>query len=171
MSQRGIVREVFRWLSLICFVGLCLLIMVEAGMDGQVSSDQSEAVSKPIYDAIGGAESGLDFDHLVFLVRKILGHFGLFGLTGGLGMLFITLSFKGAGLRTLATFGNLVIGSLLALFSELEQGMTMGRGPSLHDVVIDACGFFTVVIIWYLIILGFSLYRSNRQRKREWGAF
>lgn len=109
------------------------------------------------------------FYELSLIVRKSLGHFGLFACTALVGLIFICLAFKNNLIRIYASLVSMVLGFSLAGFSELIQKYTPGRACTWTDIGIDTLGYaFTVVIsliVFATIILVKYIYKKYKQNK------
>ena len=104
------------------------------------------------------------FSQLSMLIRKGLGHFGLFACTSITALVFIFLQFKKDSHKLIAFSISACCGFLLAFLSELIQYFTPGRGPSWSDVLIDFSGYLSVIIIGLLIILIIFIYRMIKKK-------
>ena len=154
------------WIFLVLFFLCALVILIESGMDAASSGSQSDAVSDPIYDAVGGeAGTGMSFAEFAAFIRKFLGHFSLFALTAIPLMIAITLIDQSFTRRALGTLGALVGGFTLAALSEFIQLLTPGRGPAWRDVGIDFAGFALVVVLFFIGYWIVYLVRGEKPRK------
>lgn len=91
------------------------------------------------------------FDQINHLVRKIIGHFMLFFVTGVLGVVSIFLFFYDKK-RYLLISVSLVYGLILAMLSEFLQIFVGQRGPSWNDVGIDFLGYFLGCLFTFVIL-------------------
>ena len=98
-----------------------------------------------------------DFDKLHTNVRKLIGHFGYFGLIGTLG--FIAIYLFTISVKKTFVFTS-ISGLIMASISECLQFFTKGRGPSIIDVFIDYSGYLVASFIVFIIIIFI-----NRRRK------
>lgn len=101
------------------------------------------------------------FEWLHYLIRKVLGHFMLFLLTGVFAVIVFELYFFSG--KDGWSLTALVYGFALAASSELCQMTTIGRGPSWKDVGIDFGGFALGVLIVSAIYL---IVKAKREKKR-----
>lgn len=108
------------------------------------------------------------FDHINLVVRKLVGHYGSFLVTGIFGFFalffFFFDQYKGYKIPLLFAGINLVYAFLLACLSELLQINNPGRGPAFRDVMIDWSGSLTSILILSLI---FILIRNSFKKKKE----
>ncbi len=105
------------------------------------------------------------FNQLSLIIRKSLGHFGLFAFTSLLGSIYIFLAFKKDLNKIYATLISMVIGFSLAGFSELIQKFTPGRFCSFRDVLIDSFGYACGVAFTLLIIVSIIIYKNFKSKK------
>lgn len=91
------------------------------------------------------------------LVRKLLGHYGLFLCTAIPGLIWIAMTFKSDWKKLIATGIYVVVGFTVAGVSELIQKFTPGRGPSWKDVGIDFAGFMTSIGVFVVCLFIFML--------------
>lgn len=129
------------------------LIFILAAQSGASSSVQSSRLLGLIEAFLKLFNLHLDqkaVDLLHNLLRKLLGHFGLFMLEGILAYWtvkrFINLKTKYLVVRTL--IGGLIIASI----SEIIQIIAPNRGPSILDVLIDFLGYGSGVFLTLLVI-------------------
>lgn len=108
----------------------------------------------------------LSWSDVTTIVRKTIGHFGLFALTALSILPFIFLTWKETRIRLLGLVGSEVIGFGLAGFSELIQYYTEGRSGNWVDVGIDMGGYSSVVLIALIVLLVLHL-RSKKKKNEE----
>lgn len=107
------------------------------------------------------------FSELQLLVRKSLGHFGLFAVTAAFACIFISLTFNDMKFKLIAAGVNLITGFSLAGFSELIQLYTPGRFGCWQDVGIDTSGYAATVIICLMIEMVIWIIRRYKTKKKE----
>lgn len=136
-----------------------VLIIVESCIGGDGSGSQSLGFTNFVVSILERIAPGASFledkEHLHSVVRKLFGHFLLFGLAGIFNTLTILFIFmdnenKKDIFKALVSFG---IGFTLALVSELIQIFVPGRAGVFTDVLIDFSGF----LLFSLITFGFYL--------------
>lgn len=108
----------------------------------------------------------LSWSDMSAIVRKTIGHFGLFALTALSILPFILLTWKDMKIRLLWLLGSETIGFGLAGFSELIQFYTEGRSGNWVDVGIDMGGYSFAVLIALFVILVIRL-RSKKKENEE----
>ena len=152
MKARKILFYIFTSIAL----AINVLIIVESCIGGEGSASQSISVSESIADAIENMFPSANIDHISFhsAIRKIVGHFLLFGLSG----IFTTLSFlMNDFLRNKFKWKNIIfiasIGLLVAVISELIQYFVPGRYGALTDILIDYSGYVLFGGLTYLITI------------------
>jgi uncharacterized protein YjdB len=101
------------------------------------------------------------FNNLNYIIRKTVGHFSLFLLTGCFGYLAISESFIKRKKLWLPVLINCIYGFLLGIGSELLQMTTNGRTPSYIDVLIDFGGYLTGAFIVMGILILIKKKRSK----------
>lgn len=107
------------------------------------------------------------WSQLNVIMRKSLGHFGLFAITSVFACIFISMSISKYRYRLMATCTSLIVGFSLAGFSELIQLYTPGRTCSWIDVGIDTLGYFLSIIIYLIVLLVIWLVTRKRLDKRN----
>lgn len=107
------------------------------------------------------------FAQLSLLIRKSIGHYGLFLLTALASVIFIMMHFKKEWVQAVACGISMVIGFLLAFFSELIQKYTPGRYNSWADVGIDTAGYATTIIITLIVILVIYLIKKHKKKPQK----
>lgn len=112
-----------------------------------------------------------EFNNIHTLIRKLIGHFSLFLVTGLFGAL-VLRSFvlqkkeKNSLKKILPSFFVLMVyGLLLAVLSEGIQISAGNRGPSWNDVGID----FEEYVLPILILLAVILIRTFRKKTKTAG--
>lgn len=153
-------KTILPYIYLSLFILISTVIIVSASFSGEVSSEQSGTLLTVLVNVlnffkINLSESALDVLHGI--VRKLIGHFGIFFLDGIFAYLssFYLLKYSN---RT-KLFMSLILGLFIAGLSEFIQLFAPERGPSLGDVMIDFLGFLVGVS---LIILIQILSKHNR---------
>ena len=147
-------RKILFYIFLTFAVAINVLIIVESCIGGEGSASQSISVSESIAHAIEGMFPNANIDHAAFhsAIRKVVGHFLLFGLSGIFTTLAVMMNkflmdkFKWKNILFIATFGLLI-----AIISELIQYFTPGRYGALTDILIDYSGYVLFGGLTYLI--------------------
>lgn len=160
-------KRVIFYLFVVLAVITDVLIIVEAAIGGSNSSGQSLGVTQLIIDIVKIFDPNspivLNPDVTHAVVRKLVGHFGLFGASG----LFTTIAmllYKDVRYDKKMVVFAISEGSglLLAFISELIQLVTPGRFFSIGDVFIDYSGY----IIFSMIVF-FSFFTVYRNKEND----
>lgn len=163
-------RKILFYIFGVIAVAINVLIIVESFIGGNNSASQSFSISEAVADALDSFNpSGVVVsDRIAFhsAIRKIVGHFLLFGLSG----LFTTATlflndYLYQKFRWKTLLLSLGFGLVVALVSELIQYFVPGRYGVLTDVLIDFAGYLGFTTLTYFII--YSIYkRHNIETKK-----
>ena len=134
-----------------------ILIIVLSATGADKSGSQSLGFTKMIINLINSiapnSQIVQDQEKLHHIVRKVFGHFLLFGGSG----LFTTLTlmfsgdiFKNRKIETLLFSSS--IGLTIATISELIQIITPGRAGMFTDILIDFSGYLLFTILIYFVL-------------------
>ena len=140
----------------------------KGAVDIKVTWLEDSSITATVHIAVTSLASA-DFDQINHLVRKIIGHFSLFlvtGLFGALSLFFFL--FKGKERKALYASLSftllLVYGFLLAVLSEIAQIFAGNRGPSWDDVGIDFSGYASAVVIFLIIYLAITFSKAKKKK-------
>lgn len=152
-------RKILFFVFLTLAVAINVLIIVESCIGGEGSAAQSFSFSEAIANMIESIFPGAIKDHAAFhsAIRKIVGHFLLFGLSG----IFTSLTFvMNDYMMERFKWKNIIfvlsIGLVIAVVSELIQYFVPGRYGVLTDILIDCSGYLLfsgLVCLVYVLIL------------------
>ncbi|MDY5440840.1 MAG: VanZ family protein [Candidatus Enteromonas sp.] len=154
-------KKVFSLISWILFGVGALLIILFAATPGGLSSKESgffSGIVKSILNFFSPGfinESNEDLFHSV--LRKLVGHFGLFGFTGVFGYFaFATTVIHPKHPFLFHVLETLGTGLFLAFGSEgIQRIPGLARSGEFKDVLIDLSGFvlglLLAALIWYLV--------------------
>ena len=160
-------KKVLFYIFVVLAIAINVLIIVEAAIGGSKSAGQSMGVAQFIIDLAKKIDPNspivLNPETTHIVVRKLVGHFGLFGASG----LFTTIAmllFKDVRYdKKMVVFAiSEGFGLVLAVISELIQLVTPGRYFSIGDVFIDYSGY-----IVFSMIVFFSFYIIYRDKERK----
>ena len=149
---------ILKWIILSIAIVINLFIIINAFINGEASAKESYSVAHTTADVINTVKpetiTPQNFERFAFNLRKALGHFMLFALSGGFSTfaLYLFINDKKCGYfvwELLITFG---FGIALALLSEFVQHFTKQRTGSFIDVGIDLLGYFIGVFPVFLIL-------------------
>lgn len=165
MKKRNIIFTIFLLLSL----AINTFIVFEGATNGNDSSSQSFGVTNWVLDVIGKIDPNswmvLDRDAAHALIRKLIGHFALFGLSGIISTLMFVFINNPLKKKIQIVISNMMYGFYFALVSELVQHFTPGRYMSFVDVMIDFSGYVLfggITFIIYLLIANHKAKKSNQ---------
>lgn len=108
------------------------------------------------------AMDGEKFDHINYIVRKVIGHFGVFLLDAVFGILTVFFFFGKGKRKYVLSLVFLILGLLIAMFSEFLQINAGNRGPSWNDVGIDFSGYFLGAIVTFAICFFVQLKKKKQ---------
>lgn len=124
-----------------------LLVLVVIGAAFFFSA-QPASISKLQSASILEIFKGMGFENITMHFVRKLAHFVLFGVIGGAFTFMLSFKFSGIKLFNYAFFSA----TFMAILDETHQMFVPGRGPQVKDVLIDAAGAFTVVLLLTLLI-------------------
>ena len=151
--------EILKWIIFGIAIAINVFIIVNSFITGEASAKESNTVAHTTADVINTVKpetiTEKNFDKFAFNLRKLLGHFGLFVLSGifTTWSIYLFLKDKKAGyfpFQLVMTFG---FGLTLALLTEFVQIFVAERTGAWKDVGIDFGGYFCGVFPVFLIFL------------------
>ena len=152
-------QQFLKWFILSIAIAINLFILINAFINGEASAKESNTIAHTTADVINTIKPETitpeNFDHFAFNLRKAVGHFGLFALSGGFSTWALYLFVKDTKVgyflwQMLMTLG---FGFILALISEFVQIFVDGRTGVWTDVGIDFSGYFIGFSLVFLIFL------------------
>lgn len=152
-------KNVLKWIILTIAAAINVFILVNAFINGETSAKESNTVATGAAEVINTFKPGTitedNFQGFALDIRKLFGHFGLFGASGLFSTWALYLFVKDT---KMSYFGyqvgsTLVFGFVMACVSEFAQKFTEGRYGSWIDVGIDMGGYFAGVLLVFLILL------------------
>ena len=168
-------QVILKWFILAIAIAINLFILINAFINGKASAEESNSVAKTTADVINTVKPETitenNFDDFAFDLRKIVGHFLLFALSGGFttwaGYLFLKDIKLGYFLWILCL--TFAFGFSLALITEFAQSFVEGRTGSWIDVGIDSGGYFIGVlpVILILLIRKSPIFLSPKSKKNQ----
>ena len=168
-------KEILKWFILAIAIAINLFILINAFINGEASAKESNRIAHTAADVINTVKpetiTPKNFDKFAFDIRKIVGHFLLFALSGGFTTwtlyLFLKKSKFGYFLWQLL-FTFLFVFSL-ALITEFAQVFVEGRTGAWLDVGIDSSGYFIGVlpVILVLLIRKSAIFQRQKNMKNE----
>lgn len=161
---------------MIIALAINILIIAESAMGGESSGSQSLGFTRMIGSAIKvifpNSLIAQDEDYLHDFLRKLFGHFLLFGLSGIFTTLTLLVNIIIITKKKLLIYGGISIGFgiSLASFSELIQSFVPGRAGAFTDVLIDFSGYllFALIVVFALYFLNI-IYPSKENVEEKTG--
>lgn len=153
---------------LVLTIGLNAFIIYQACLPGAESTGWSDPVTKVAADIVNDIKpdtiNDSNIEDFSGVIRKLVGHFGLFGISG------IFSSFAAYFMMTGGTkikhyiqiIIALAFGLFIAALTEFIQYYVPGRSGEVLDSLIDFAGYFLGVMGIYLILL---LIKNHKEKK------
>lgn len=166
-------KNFLKWIILGILILVDVFIIVNAFINGKASAQESNKVAHIAADAVNTIKpetiTETNFPKFAFNIRKLIGHFSLFGLSGILTMWTANLFYKTTNKLTNFVFVILILvkGFSLAVVSEFIQKFISDRTGSWKDIGIDFSGYFIGVLLVILIILLINLILKKRVNKTK----
>ena len=152
-------KKIFlKWFIFSIAVAINLFILINAFINGEASAKESNSIAHTAADVINTVKpetiTPTNFPTFAFNLRKAVGHFGLFALSGGFTSWALYLFVKETKVNWFVyqLSMSLGFGLLLALITELTQIFVDGRYGSFADIGIDFGGYFLGVFLVFLIL-------------------
>ena len=151
--------EILKWIIFGIAVAINIFIIVNSFITGEASAKESNRIAHETADVINTIKpetiTEKNFDKFAFNIRKLVGHYGLFVVSGifSTWAIYLFLKETKAGyfaFQLAITFG---LGLFLAFFTEFVQIFVADRTGAIKDVGIDFAGYFTGVLPVFLIFL------------------
>ena len=152
-------QQILKWFIFSIAVAINLFIIINAFINGEVSAKESNTIAHTTADVINTVKPETitpdNFDRFAFDLRKAVGHFGLFALSGCFSTwaLFLFVKDTKVGYFLWQGLMTLGFGFTLALLSEFVQVFVEGRTGAWTDVGIDFSGYFLGFSLVFLILL------------------
>ena len=152
-------EKFLKWFIFSIAVAINLFIIINAFINGEISAKESNTIAHTTADVINTVKpetiTPRNFDRFAFDLRKLVGHFGLFALSGVFSSWATYLFSKDTkvGYFLSQVIMDLSFGFVIAILSEFVQIFIDGRSGAWTDVGIDFAGFFLGFLIIFLIFL------------------
>lgn len=160
-------RKIFFVIFAVITLAIQTFIIVESCIDGGNSGAQSSGFSQVIIDVVKSinpeAEIVLHPEKFHSVIRKLFGHFLLFGGFGFFMMLTLSMledAYKSKKIEIILSCS--AYGIAIALLSEFIQLFIPGRGGDILDVLIDLGGY---VLFSFAIFLILFIINNIREKK------
>ena len=167
--------EILKWFILAIAVAINLFILINAFINGEVSAKESNTVAHTAADVVNTVKpetiTPQNFNDFAFSIRKIVGHFLLFTVSGVFTSwaIYLFLVNKRIGYFLWQLCISLGFGLFLALFTEFAQIFVEGRTGAWLDVGIDYSGYFLGIFLVFLIFFirkSPIFFRQNYSKKQ-----
>ena len=161
------------WTIIVCVLALAInvFIIVHSCLDATQSSAASGGVTDFLVKIINGIKPGTitdaNYGQFASFVRKAIGHFGLFMVSGLLTTLafYLVLNMFKWAKYYLQIITALAFGLTIAILTEVIQLNVDGRSGEFTDVLIDYGGYILGFSIIFLIL--FLLIRRQNEKKHQ----
>lgn len=143
-------KKYLKYIYLTIYILIITLIFIYALRDATESSSDSGRITKILLSLLEtfNLENIINVNTLSMLVRKLIGHFGLFFVCGFFGVnTFINFITN----KKYSIILNLITGLLIAIISELLQLIPVGRLCQISDMLIDYSGYLLICVIYIFI--------------------
>ena len=150
-------HKIIKWIIFALMLATNVFIIVNACIPGAKSAQESNWIVEPVANIINSIKedtiNSSNYDNFSSFIRKFVGHFSLFGVSGVLTSLTLKMFYydKKHKLGLLTLFSSL-LGILLAFLSEGIQLIVPGRSGELLDIAIDLAGYFLGMLVIVLIL-------------------
>lgn len=144
-------------------LGFMIYLSVEDGNESTASSNRVGTLIANVLN-IFGASIDPSNETFKMLVRKLVGHYGLFLLTSLMGIFSILCLKEKRREKYILLITSILLGVAVAFLTEYIQGFSEGRGPSVKDSFIDIAGYLTPVIL-YICVNFFVIFKDNKRGK------
>lgn len=156
------------YIFLVLSIAVNVFIIVEGGIGGEGSANQSFSITQIFIDFVKNINPNspivTDPETTHYVIRKLVGHFGLFGVSGILTTITYCLINEGLDKRKAEIIiSSIFTGLLVAFISELMQLFAPGRVFAIADVGIDFSGYFLFGGITFLI---FYLVHNKKEKDK-----
>ena len=169
-------KQIFlKWFILSLAIAINLFILIQAFINGEASAKESNSIAKTTADVVNTIKpetiTEQNFDVFAYSLRKLIGHFGCFVLSG----VFSTWSFvlflkdKKVGYIFYQLLFIFSFGILIAFLSEFIQLFISGRTFKFGDVGIDLAGYFIgdFLVILVLFLKKHKIFSKQNYMKKQ----
>ena len=168
-------RNILKWIIFSVALATNLFIIVNSFIFGNASTAESSAVTNAAAGVINSISPGSinkgNMESFVVLVRKLFGHFALFGFSGVFSTWTFYLFCKDTKFNYFIHFGclSLLFGFAVAYLGEFIQLFTPGRSGSVADVVINFLGYFMgdLLVIFVLFLAKKPIFQLQKQEEKR----
>lgn len=166
--------KILKWIIFSVAIATNLFIIANSFLFGDASTAESSAVTNAAAGAINTFSPGTvnkgNMESFVVLVRKLFGHFALFGFSGVFSTWTFYLFCKDTKFNYYIHFGclSLLFGFAIAYLGEFIQLFTPGRSGSVTDVLINFTGYFIgdLLVIFVLFLAKKPIFQKQIQLEK-----
>ena len=143
-------KKYLKYIYLILYIITITFIFYYALRNASQSTSDAGRVTNIILSILKiiNLEDKINVESLTVIVRKLIGHFGIFFICGFFGIKTYINFIKN---KKTSIKINLLAGLLIAIISELLQLIPIGRSCQITDMIIDYSGYL-IICIMYIII-------------------
>ena len=151
-------QKIYKWIIISIALAINLFIIINSCFGGATSSTVSNSFVDVAVKVVNGishdAVNKSNINSFTAVIRKLFGHFALFGLSGCMSTWAIYLIFKGTKYNFYFKFGliSFLFGLAVSWVTEFIQLFVNGRSGSSVDVAIDMLGYFIGVLLLIFIL-------------------
>lgn len=150
-----------RWMAWMLVILWMSVIFMFSHQPATLSAQMSGGILNRVIEMIAYLKplSVAQAEVLHHVIRK-LAHLTLYAILGALLFRAIIISSKMSRYRFFALGKRaLIIGMFYAMTDEIHQLFIAGRGSQFQDVIIDSCGVFIGIMIYYSLNISRTLHR------------
>ena len=163
------------WTIIVCVLALAVnvFIIIHSCLNASQSSSASNSVTDFIARIINSIKPGTitdaNYDSFSGFIRKAIGHFGLFMVSGLLSTLafYLVLNLFKWAKYYLQIIIALVFGLMIAIVTEIIQLNVPGRSGEFTDVLIDYGGYVLGFSIIFFILFLVIRFKNKKSAKPE----
>ena len=173
MVVKKVSRSYLIWTIVLCVLAVAInaYIIMHSCLDASQSTEVSSGIVSLLENIVNTIAPGTvtpeNYGAFTNIVRKLVGHFGLFAVSGVLSSLAIYLAFSPMKWSKyyLLIIMSLGFGLLMGITTELIQLNVPGRSGEFRDVLIDFSGYLLGFLIILLIV--FLVIRHNQKKQQQ----
>lgn len=149
--------SIIQWIVIFLAIAINVFIIVNSCLPAGPSTQESNWVVEPAKNVINTIKANTinetNYNSFAHVIRKLVGHFSLFLLSGILTTLSIKIIYYNAKQYFLVfIIFSCISGLFLAILTEFIQLLVPGRSGEILDVLIDFGGYLLATLIIGLII-------------------
>ena len=166
-------KKIFKWVIFALAVAVNVFIIVNGFIEGETSSQISNGASQIVIDGMNtispGSVNNSNIHEIRALLRKLLGHVMLPGVSGVLSTLSFYLFLRELKpiFHYLSFAFSMVFGFIIGMISELAQLTAKERVFSMVDVGYDCFGYFVGLLFVFLVLLIAGFFASEFKKEKQ----